>query len=252
LFQNGSCAAKDAEAEIKELHAKIGDHGAGFFIRQARSVEPKERKAMIDRADPMPIAQQCRLLGLSRSSVYYQAVPISEAELALMRRIDEIHLRLPFYGSRKIQDLLEREGYRVNRKKVQRLMGLMGISALYPKRRRTSLPAEGHRIYPYLLRDLTIDQPNQVWCADICYIPMARGFLDLVAIMDRDSHAKGVILSWRLSNTLDTHFCVEALDRYGTPEIFNTDEGAQFTSDDFTRVLQDRGIRISTDGKGRL
>lgn len=206
---------------------------------------------MIDRAHSMPITRQCRLLELSRSSVYYQAVPLPEATLALMRRIDEIHLKLPFYGSRRIRDQLQREGYKVNRKKVRRLMHLMGISALYPKRR-TSLPGRGHKIYPYLLRDMTIDRPNQVWCADICYIPMARGFLYLVAIMDWASRK---VLSWRLSNTMDTEFCVdaleEALSRYGTPEIFNTDQGAQFTSDGFTQVLQDAGVRISMDGKGR-
>ncbi len=207
---------------------------------------------MIDRADPIPITRQCEILGVSRSSVYYRAVPIPEADLALMRRIDEIHLKLPFLGSRKIRDLLQREGYKVNRKKVQRLMRLMGISALYPKRRRTSLPAEGHRIYPYLLRGLTIERPNHVWCADICYVPMARGFLYLVAIMDWASRK---VLSWRLSNTLDAYFCAEALqealNRYGTPEIFNTDQGAQFTSETFTSVLKDAGVRISMDGKGR-
>ena len=206
---------------------------------------------MIDRAHPMPITKQCRLLELSRSSVYYRAVPLPEATLALMRRIDEIHLKLPFYGSRRIRDQLQREGYKVNRKKVQRLMHLMGICALYPKRR-TSLPGRGHKIYPYLLRDLTIERPNQVWCADICYIPMARGFLYLVAIMDWASRK---VLAWRLSNTLDTEFCVdaleEALSRYGTPEIFNTDQGAQFTSELFTQVLKDAGVRISMDGKGR-
>jgi putative transposase len=206
---------------------------------------------MIDRAHPMPITRQCRILQLSRSSVYYRAVPIPEADLALMRRIDELHLKLPFFGSRKIRDQLHREGYNVNRKKVQRLMRLMGIAALYPKRR-TSLPDRGHKIYPYLLRDMTIDRPNQVWCADICYIPMARGFLYLVAIMDWASRR---VLSWRLSNTMDTDFCVDALEealgRYGTPEIFNTDQGAQFTSDSFTRVLLDAGVRISMDGKGR-
>jgi putative transposase len=206
---------------------------------------------MIDRAHSMPISRQCRLLELSRSSVYYQAVPLPEATLALMRRIDEIHLKLPFYGSRRIRDQLQREGYKVNRKKVRRLMHLMGICALYPKRR-TSLPDRGHKIYPYLLRDMTIDRPNQVWCADICYIPMARGFLYLVAIMDWASRK---VLSWRLSNTMDTEFCVdaleEALSRYGTPETFNTDQGAQFTSDAFTQVLQDAGVRISMDGKGR-
>ena len=206
---------------------------------------------MIDRAHPIPITQQCRILELSRSSVYYRAVPIPEADLALMRRIDEIHLKIPFYGSRRIRDRLQREGYEVNRKKVQRLMRLMGISALYPKRR-TSLPGRGHKIYPYLLRDMTIDRPNQVWSADICYIPMARGFLYLVAIMDWASRK---VLAWRISNTMDTEFCVdaleEALSRYGTPEIFNTDQGAQFTSDAFTTVLKDAGVRISMDGKGR-
>lgn len=206
---------------------------------------------MIDRAHLIPITQQCRILDLSRSSVYYRAVPIPEADLALMRRIDEIHLKLPFYGSRKIRDQLQREGYKVNRKKVQRLMRLMGVSALYPKRR-TSLPGRGHKIYPYLLRDMAIDRPNQVWCADICYIPMARGFLYLVVIMDWASRK---VLSWRLSNTMDTEFCVDALEealgRHGTPEIFNTDQGAQFTSDLFTKVLKDAGVRISMDGKGR-
>ena len=175
----------------------------------------------------------------------------AKVALAAMRRIDEIHLKIPFYGSRKIRDQLQREGYKVNRKKVQRLMRLMGISALYPKRR-TSLPDRRHKIYPYLLRDMAIDRPNQVWCADICYIPMARGFLYLVAIMDWASRK---VLSWRLSNTMDTEFCVDALEealgRYGTPEIFNTDQGAQFTSEAFTQVLKDAGVRISMDGKGR-
>jgi putative transposase len=206
---------------------------------------------MIDRAHSMPITRQCRLLELSRSSVYYQAVPLPEATLALMRRIDEIHLKLPCYGSRRIRDQLQREGYKVNRKKVRRLMHLMGISALYPKRR-TSLPDRGHKIYPYLLRDMTIDRPNQVWSADICYIPMARGFLYLVAIMDWASRK---VLSWRISNTMDTEFCVDALEEalslHGTPEIFNTDQGAQFTSDAFTTVLKDAGVQISMDGKGR-
>lgn len=206
---------------------------------------------MIDRAHPIPITKQCGILEVSRSSFYYQPVPFPEGELALMRRIDEIHLKLPFYGSRRIRDQLQREGYKVNRKKVRRLMHLMGISALYPKRR-TCVPDRGHKIYPYLLRDLTIERSNQVWCADICYIPMARGFLYLVAIMDWASRK---VLSWRLSNTMDTEFCVdaleEALSRHGTPEIFNTDQGAQFTSDLFTKVLQDAGVRISMDGKGR-
>jgi len=207
---------------------------------------------MVDRASPLPITRQCRMLDLSRSSVYYRLQPIPEEDLGLMRRIDEIHLKRPFFGSRKIRDSLQREGYNLNRKRVQRLMQLLGISALYPKKRRTSLPEKGHKIYPYLLRDLAVVRPNQVWAADICYIPMARGFLYLVAIMDWYSRK---VLSWRLSNTLDTTFCVEALEealhRYGTPEIFNTDQGAQFTSEAFTGKLNEANVRISMDGKGR-
>jgi len=207
---------------------------------------------MVDRASPLPITRQCQILDVSRSSVYYQLKPIPEEDLELMRRIDEIHLKLPFFGSRKIRDRLQREGTRVNRKRVQRLMRLMGISALYPRKRRTSLPDKGHKIYPYLLRDLPVVRPNQVWAADICYIPMARGFLYLVAIMDWYSRK---VLSWRLSNTLDTAFCVEALqdalDRYSAPEIFNTDQGAQFTSEAFTGKLKEAKVRISMDGKGR-
>jgi len=206
---------------------------------------------MVDRANPLPLTRQCEILDLSRSSVYYRLKPIPEEELELMRRIDEIHLKLPFFGSRKIRDVLQREGRRVNRKRIQRLMRLMGIRALYPKRR-TSLPGKGHKIYPYLLRDLPVVRPNQVWAADICYIPMARGFLYLVAVMDWYSRK---VLSWRLSNTLDTEFCVEALEealsRYGAPEIFNTDQGAQFTSAAFTGKLKKANVRISMDGKGR-
>jgi len=206
---------------------------------------------MINRANPLPITQQCRILDLCRSSVYYKPVPLPDRELTLMRRIDEIHLKFPFYGNRRIRDQLEREGCRVDRKKVRRLMLLMGISALYP-RRRLSKPGKGHKIYPYLLKDLSIDRPNQVWSSDITFIPMARGFLYLVAILDLYSRK---VLSWRLSNTLDSTFCVDALEealrRHGTPEIFNTDQGAQFTSDAFTDVLKQADIRISMDGKGR-
>jgi putative transposase len=206
---------------------------------------------MINRANPLPITQQCRMLDLYRSSVYYKPVLLPDRELELMRRIDEIHLKFPFYGNRRIRDHLEREGCRVNRKKVRRLMMLMGISALYP-RRGTSKPGKGHKIYSYLLKDLSIERPNQVWASDITFIPMARGFLYLVAILDLYSRK---VLSWRLSNTMDTAFCVDALEealrRHGAPEIFNTDQGAQFTSDAFTNVLNDAGIRISMDGKGR-
>jgi putative transposase len=206
---------------------------------------------MIDRAHSMPITRQCRLLELNRSSVYYQAVPLPEATLALMRRIDEIHLEFPFYGSRRIRDELEDRGEPVNRKRIQRLMRLMGLVALYP-RLRTSIPGKGHKIYPYLLRDLTIDRPKQVWASDIVYIPMAKGFMYLVAILDWHTRK---VLSWRVSNTMDSDFCVEALEealsRFGCPEIFNTDQGSQFTSEAFTGVLKDHGVAISMDGKGR-
>ncbi len=206
---------------------------------------------MIDRDNRLPITRQCQLLQLNRSTVYYQRCPVSDEDLALMRRIDEMHLKRPFYGSRRLRDWLQDEGYAVGRKRVRRLMRLMGIMALYPKPR-TSKPGKGHKIYPYLLRDLTIDHPNQVWATDISYIPMARGFVYLVAIMDWYSRK---VLTWRLSNSLDSDFCVEALEEalsiYGTPEIFNTDQGTQFTSEAFTGVLKDAGVDISMDGKGR-
>ena len=172
-------------------------------------------------------------------------------DLKLMRRIDEMHLKRPFYGSRRIRDWLQDEGHDINRKRVQRLMRQMGIRALYPKPR-TSKPGKGHKIYPYLLRDLVIDRPNQVWATDISYIPMAKGFVYLVAVIDWYSRK---VLSWRLSNSMDTDFCVdaleEALSRHGSPEIFNTDQGAQFTSEAFTGVLKKAGVDISMDGKGR-
>jgi len=192
------------------------------------------------------------LLDISRSSAYYQPKPIPPEDLALMQRLDKLHLEAPSAGSRMLRDLLRQEGHRVNRKKVQRLMRQMGLFALYPKRRRTSFPAQGHTIYPYLLRDLTIDRPNQVWCADITYLPLAQGFAYLVAVMDWHSRK---VLSWRLSNTMDTLFCTEALDEAlatcDPPEIFNTDQGAQFTSEAFTSRLLNAGIRVSMDGRGR-
>ena len=206
---------------------------------------------MISKEDRLPITRQCQLLDLNRSGVYYQRAPVSDEDLAMMRRIDEMHLKRPFYGSRRLRDWLQAEGHTVCRKKVRRLMALMGIRALYP-RKRTSQPGKGHKIYPYLLRDLKIDRPNQVWATDISYIPMAKGFAYLVAIMDWHSRK---VLSWRLSNSMDTDFCIEALEEalatYGSPEIFNTDQGAQFTSDAFTSVLKDADVKISMDGKGR-
>ena len=206
---------------------------------------------MINLEEPVSVSRQCAMLGVSRSSVYYQPVPVKPAELDLMRRLDQLHMQYPFYGSRGLRNALSAEGYQVNRKKIQRLMRKMGLLAVYPKRR-TTIPDQGHRIYPYLLRGVAVSRPNQVWAADITYIPMARGFLYLVAVMDWFSRK---VLSWRLSNTMDYHFCVEALDeavqRYGKPEIFNTDQGAQFTSEAFTGRLKNEGIKISMDGKGR-
>ena len=212
-----------------------------------------DREAMLDRAHPkLSVRRQCVLLGLSRSGVYRPKAPVNEAaDVALMRRIDELFTQRPFYGSRRMAVTLRAEGQAVNRKRVQRLMRTMGIAALGPKPN-TSKPAPGHKIHPYLLRDMTIDRPNQVWASDITYIPIGRGFLYLVAVIDWASRA---VLSWRLSNTLDVSFCVaaleEALARFGKPEIFNTDQGSQFTSAAFTGPLAAAGIRISMDGRGR-
>ncbi len=203
------------------------------------------------RTDPLPVKRQCELLELPRSSYYHQPKPVSAADLALMRLIDECHLEHPYFGTRRIRDWLEDAGHVVNRKRIQRLMRVMGLVALYPKRN-LSLANQAHKIYPYLLKGLVIDRPNQVWATDITYIPMSRGHVYLVAIMDWYSRR---VLSWRLSNTLDTSFCVEALQKaietHGTPEIFNTDQGCQFTSTEFTGALKQHDIRISMDGKGR-
>jgi len=207
---------------------------------------------MIMPENDLSMSRQSELLGVNRSSVYYRPKPVPESDLALMRRLDELHLDHVHAGSRMLRDILRREGHRINRKKVQRLMAKMGLYALYPKKRRTSAADKEHKIYPYLLRDLVIDRPNQVWCADITYIPLARGFGYLVAVMDWHSRK---VLSWRFSNTLDTQFCVdalqEALAKYPAPEIFNTDQGSQFTSEVFTKAVKESGAKISMDGKGR-
>ena len=206
---------------------------------------------MIDPSHELPVKRQCELLALARSTAYYQPRAVSERDLALQRRLDELHLAHPFFGARKLAELLRREGHEIGRKHVGTLMARLGIEALYRKPR-TSVPGKGHKVYPYLLRELAIERPNQVWCADITYIPLARGFAYLVAIMDWYSRK---VLAWRLSNTMETDFCVEALEealsRHGTPEIFNTDQGSQFTSEDFTGILLAAGISISMDGKGR-
>jgi putative transposase len=211
-----------------------------------------ERKVMITRDAPeLSLSHQCRLLSISRSSFYYAPKGESPENLALMRRIDELFLKYPFYGSRQMARQLRREGTEVGRHRVRRLMRLMGMEAIY-QAPRTSVPHPAHRIYPYLLKGMKIDRPNQVWCADITYIPVQRGFLHLVAIMD---WATRHVLAWRLSNTMDAGFCVEALAealaRYGRPEIFNTDQGSQFTSFDFTGALKEADIKISMDGRGR-
>jgi putative transposase len=209
-----------------------------------------ERRAMIDRSHALPLARQADELGISRGSLYYRLQPAPAADLALMRRMDELHLEFPFAGSRMLRDLLVAEGFRVGRLHVATLMKRMGIEALYRKPN-TSKPAPGHQVYPYLLRKLPVTRPNQVWAMDITYIPMARGFVYLAAVVDWFSRR---VLAWRLSITLEAAFCIEALEealaRYGCPEIFNMDQGSQFTSHDFTSVLLKNEIAISMDDKG--
>lgn len=205
---------------------------------------------MIDRSHSLPLSRQVRELGISRGSVYYLPRPVSVADLAIMRRIDELHLEFPFAGSRMLRDLLRQEGIEIGRQHVATLMKKMAIEAIY-RRPNTSKPTPGHKVYPYLLRKLPIVRPNQVWATDISYIPMARGFVYLVAIVDWFSRK---VLAWRVSITMEADFCVEALEealaRYGKPEIFNTDQGSQFTSHAFTSVLHREEIAISMDGRG--
>jgi putative transposase len=206
---------------------------------------------MIDRSAKLPVVRQCELLDLSRSSVYYVPSPVSESDLALKRRIDELHLEHPFAGARMLRDILCREGLPVGRRHVSTLMRKMGIEALY-RRPNTSRPHPQNPVFPYLLRDLTIDRPNHVWAMDITYIPMRKGFVYLAAVLDWGTRK---VLSWGLSNTLTTDFCLDAVEsaigRYGRPEIFNTDQGSQFTSQEFVDLIQGHGIRLSMDGKGR-
>ncbi len=205
---------------------------------------------MIDRTHRLPITRQAEALGISRSTVYALPTPLSERDHQLMKRIDRLHLEMPFAGARMLRDLLAQEGIKAGRKHVATLMKRMGIEALYRKPRTTRKHPQ-HRVYPYLLRGMTIDRPNQVWAMDITYIPMARGFVYLTAVMDWCSRK---VLSWRVSITMDVQFCLEALEEavavYGAPEIMNTDQGSQFTSQAFTGMLEEHGIRISMDGKG--
>ena len=211
----------------------------------------ERRREMVDREHPgLSTVRQCALLGISRSSVYYRPRAPSQKDLALMKQIDQQYLATPFYGSRRTKVWLGRQGHWLNRKRVQRLMRTLGLQVIY-RRPRTSKPAPGHKVYPYLLGGMEITGPNQVWAADITYIPMARGFLYLVASMDWYSR---YVVAWRLSNTLDADFCVETLEEAlskGKPEVFNTDQGSQFTSEGFTELLEEHGVSISMDGKGR-
>ena len=205
---------------------------------------------MIDRSHDLPLVRQADLLRLSRSTLYYEPRPVPAAELAIMRRIDELHLDYPFAGSRMLRDLLRGEGIAIGRERVATMMRRMGLEALY-RRPNTSKAADGHKIYPYLLRGLPVERPNQVWAMDITYIPMARGFVYLAAVVDWFSRR---VLAWRLSITMEVEFCLDAVEdalaRYGRPEIFNTDQGSQFTSAAFTGLLLDNTIAISMDGRG--
>ncbi len=205
---------------------------------------------MIDRTHGLPLTRQAKILKLGRSSVYYTPCPVSAGDLVIMRRIDGLHLEYPFAGSRMLRDLLRGEGFEIGRQAVRTMMKRMGVEAIY-RRPNTSKPAPGHRIYPYLLRKLAVERPNHVWAMDITYIPMARGFVYLAAVIDWYTRR---VLSWRLSITMDTAFCLEAVEeaiaRYGKPDIFNTDQGSQFTSADFTGLLAQHKIAISMDGKG--
>src|ERR687897_3782644 len=253
--RRGGCrGAGEARGDRPLRQDRAADGGAGFFVEEVRTMSRPDRTAMLDQDHPiLSMPRQCTLLSLARSCVYRASAPANEnaANLALMRRLDELFMAWPFLGSRRMTAMLRGEGHAINRKRVQRLMRTMGIAALGPKPR-TTKPAPGHKIHPYLLRGLSIDQPNQVCAADITYSPIGRGFLYLVAIIDWASRA---VLSWRLSNTMEVSFCVaaleEALARFGQPAIFNTDQGSPFTSAAFTGVLAAAGIRISMDGRGR-
>ncbi|URD48292.1 IS3 family transposase (plasmid) [Chroococcidiopsis sp. CCNUC1] len=256
LFEKGSEIGKANEsqqAQIDELYRQIGQLKVErdfLAIRSAIGVE--ERKTLVVTDHPqLSIVRQCQLLGIARSSFYYQPQAPSEEELTLLRLLDQQYLKTPFYGSRRMTVVLRQYGYEINRKRVQRLMRQLGIEAIYPKPRLSQAHPE-HQVYPYLLRNLEIAQANQVWCTDITYLPVLKGHFYLVAMMDWFSRK---VLSWQISNTLDATFCLEALQQaitdYGTPEIFNSDQGSQFTSSHFTSCLKAVGVQISMDGRGR-
>ena len=250
---NQKSQEKAKEAQINHLYRHIGQLKVerDVFVGKVRSMSRSIRRAMIDRDhQQLSLVRQCILLDVSRASVYYRPVPTRAEDLELMALMDRQHLKTPFYGSRKMKAWLLQQGYLVSRKRVRRLMRLMGLEAIY-RRPNTSKPAPGHRIFPYLLKGVEVNRVDQVWAADITYIPMAKGFLYLVAIMDWHSRH---VLAWKLSNTMDTSFCVAALEEAlgkGRPEIFNTDQGSQFTSEAFTQTLQEQRVQVSMDGKGR-
>ncbi|EIJ0984771.1 IS3 family transposase [Vibrio vulnificus] len=253
IFATENHTGKESSEEVDKLHAKIGQLTMenGFFGQSARSLDRAQRKSSLVKSTPLSIKRQCELLNIARSTAYYQPIGLSAEEITLRRMIDEIHLQYPFMGSRRIRTELAKKGHSVNRKRVVRLMRDMGLGAIYPKPK-TTLANKAHKVYPYLLRDIEVTYPNQAWAIDITYIPMAKGFLYLVAIIDWYSRK---VLAWRLSNTMDTSFCIEALEEalkhYGPPDIFNSDQGSQFTSTEFTQTLIEHNVRISMDGKGR-
>ncbi|WP_419161470.1 IS3 family transposase [Candidatus Palauibacter sp.] len=249
----GRKLAKEHEARIRDLHAKIGELTVerDFFRRGAQALSRAERGRMIERDGPLSLSRQCALLAVSRSSLYYRPKGESAENLALMRRMDELHMAYPFYGSRQLMRHLRREGATAGRHRIRRLMRLMGVEATY-RRPRTSVASPEHRVFPYLLRGLAISRADHVWCADITYVPVTQGFFYLVAVMD---WATRHVLAWRLSNTMDASFCVEALDHalgWRAPEILNTDQGAQFTSEAFADRVLAAGAAFSMDGRGRF
>ncbi|WP_349039647.1 IS3 family transposase [Pseudotabrizicola sp. 4114] len=257
IFERGgkaAVAAEVAEETVRDLHAKIGELAVAndFLFTKAQALDRQVRRGMIERNHPkLSIGAQCRLLSISRSSFYYAPQGETAMNLDLMLLIDQQFLETPFYGVRQMTWHLQNEGHAVNYKRIRRLMRLMRLMPIYQKPD-TSRPAKGHKTYPYLLGGLRVERPNQVWCADITYIPMRRGFLYLVAVMDWFTRK---VLAWRISNTLEADFCVEALNeathKFGPPEIMNTDQGSQFTSFAWTDRLKRVGTRISMDGKGR-
>jgi len=244
---------EDHEGLVAQLYQQIGQLKVELdWLKKKWDLSVETKRGLVDPGHrQLSIGRQCELLGLSRSSWYYKPLEAPSYELELMRLLDEQYTRMPFYGTRRMTAWLHREGHHVNHKRVRNLMRRMGLEAIYPKPK-LSLRNDEHRVFPYLLRGLQINRPNQVWCADITYIRLHRGFVYLVAVMDWFSR---YVLSWSVSVTMDVHFCLEALEKafgMGKPEVFNSDQGAQFTSREFTGMLLGAGVRISMDGRGRV